>query len=111
MAEAEDVETDGKLVSKLFQQEKKESNNNADNGSRGKYHVVKSTTQNQGPKIYPLSKGCKRGRMLVVNFKHFNNINFDTRKGSEVDVDSLEEVFSKLGKLTKINFSYENATN
>ena len=47
---------------------------------------VKIGEELQGKRIYKLSPGLKRGKVLIVNFKEFESPDFKTRKGSQRDV-------------------------
>ena len=53
----------------------------------------------QGDEIYKLSPGLKRGKVLIVNFKHYESTEFKTREGSQRDVENLDSLFSQLGKV------------
>ena len=54
--------------------------------------------QFQGDGIYKLSRGLKRGKALIINFKEFESSDFETREGSQRDVDNLDSLFSQMGK-------------
>lgn len=61
--------------------------------------VKKSGSLKEGEEIYPLSKGLKRGKLLVANFEHFTGPHkYGERKGSDFDVENLKNVFSQIGK-------------
>ena len=55
--------------------------------------------QIQGHRIYALSPGLKRGKALILNFRVFESKDISIRKGSEKDVENLDYLFSKMGRV------------
>ena len=60
---------------------------------------VKIGKEKQGEGIYKLSPGLKRGKVLIVNFKEFESPKFETREGSQRDVENLDSLFNQMGKV------------
>ena len=62
---------------------------------------VKVTIGNEvfkGEDIYPLSPGTFRGNVIIVNFNEFpENPEYQTRVGSQKDMEDLKELFSQTG--------------
>ena len=60
---------------------------------------VKIGKEQQGEGIYKLSPGLKRGKVLIVNFKEFESPDYETREGSQRDIENLDSLFFQMGKL------------
>ena len=60
---------------------------------------VKIGKEQQGEGIYKLSPGLKRGKVLIVNFKEFDSPDFETREGSQRDVENLDSLFRQMGNV------------
>ena len=59
---------------------------------------VKVGSEIQGPGIYRLSPGLRRGKVLIVNFEEFESEDYRKREGSQRDVENLDALFAQMGE-------------
>ena len=89
---------DGNFIFKHHAKVNEEESKELLHSDKAGIHVRKGQEIFRGPRIYPVGKGSRRGKLLLANFKSFpKESQFGTRDGSERDVENLKELFSQIG--------------